>query len=91
MALDVLSVIGILSVIMFTNVVLDQTISTEQINMSCVTDDECIERLESCSAYCYYENPHALMGDFTKYNDEQQFGRCVKMMYVDNGEYGECD
>ena len=91
MALNTLTVIGVLSIIMFTDVVLDQTISTEHINMSCVTDDECIDRFEVCNVYCYHENPHTLMGDFTKYGNEQTMGRCVEMIYVDNGKYGDCD
>ena len=93
MALNVISIIGLLSIIAFTDVIITQsTAQTEQINMSCATDKECIDKLKSCNVYCYHEDLNALMGGFSEYNEQMQVqGRCVEMTYVDNGVYGYCD
>jgi len=80
MGVDTLSIIGILTLVAITNMVVQEP--EEPVNITCNTDSECIDKMQACNVFCYSEQVQKL---------QSQQGRCVKMMYVDNEKFPECD
>ena len=87
MGVSTLSVFGILTIIAIANVVVQEP--KEPLNLTCMNDSECIDKMQACNVFCHVDNPHVQIGFGLDYNEQP--GRCVEMMYVDSGKFPGCD
>lgn len=82
MGINILSFIGVVTVIAIAGMVIPQENNPEPQNLTCENDNECIDKMELCNVFCHIENQQ---------NGDNQQGKCVEMAYVSNGMYPECD